>query len=185
MACRRFIPGLLLATGTLWCLIQIPAFSQEKKNQRFKSTIVELTDSAPAEWLLKEAKVGAKMISDRDYTISELPKEMEGGTYLLRTQGDHSKWLDANAVSALKEGTVYAMMRWKYLGKQTIDEPTEVKLEREGWKEVEGEMGTTFPNGEDWRWKAYKKALKKGPVNLQLKTIDWRGRNLAVIFVFK
>ena len=57
------------------------------------------------------------------------------------------------------------------------------KLEKEGWKEVEGDVGVTFPSGEDWQFKAFKKKLKKGAVVLQLKTLNL-GQKM-VVFVFK
>ena len=44
-------------------------------------------------------------------------------------------------------------------------------------------MATTFPDGEDWGWKAIKKAFKKGDVVLPLKTLRWEGR--PILFVFK
>ena len=176
----------LLAWGTVTALLTAcDAQAQEKKDdKRFRSKVVELTDKAPPDWILKEAKVGAPVVSGRDYTISELPDEVKGGTLLLRTNGDeHKSWLKGGTVAALKDGTVYTLVRWRYLGKDVMDEVAFTKLEREGWKEVEGATGTTFPDGEDWRWKAYKKEIKKGDVVLQLKTLTWG--SWAVMFVFK
>jgi hypothetical protein len=86
-------------------------------------------------------------------------------------------------VVALKDATVYAIIRWKYLNKTVIAEDEFKKLEDEGWKPVEGKVGTTFPQGEDWRWKAYKKSIEKGDVDLDLKTLKWDKQ--AVIFIFK
>ena len=55
-------------------------------------------------------------------------------------------------------------------------------LARKGWTEVEGEANTTFPLGEDWQWKVLKKDIEKGDINLQLRTVSFRG---AAVFVFK
>ncbi len=157
---------------------------QEKKDpKRFKSTEIELTDKAPADWILKEASIGTKMVSDKDYTLSEFPDAVKGGTHLLRSSGDHKTWLKTGTLRALKDTTVYALVRWKYLGKEVMDEVALTKFERDGWKEVEGETGTTFPDGEDWRWKTFKKQVKKGDVILQLKTVAWG--EWAVLFIFK
>jgi len=159
--------------------------AQDKKDGKpFRSAVVELTDKAPSDWLLREAKVGNRMVSARDYTISNLPDEVKGGTFLLRTAGDdHKEWLPDRTVRALKDGTVYALVRWKYLGKEVMDEVAVEKLEREGWTEVKGTTSTTFPGGEDWQWRTYKKEIKKGDVVLQLKALKWGG--WAVLFVFQ
>src|SRR5262245_38035664 len=162
-----------------------PAQSKDKKKgeKPFRSSVVALTDKAPGDWLLKEAKVGTKMISDRDYTISALPKEIQGGTLLLRTSADYGKWLPPATLNALKDGSVYALIRWKYLGKEEVGEVAFAKLDREGWMEVDGDVATTFNDGEDWRWKAIKRDFKKGDVILPLKTFNWdKG---ALLFVFK
>jgi hypothetical protein len=182
---NRRQPRLVLVGAALALIgIAAPGIAQEKKDgKRFKSAVVELTDDAPSRWILKEAKVGAPMISDRDYKISDLPDEAIGGTLLLRPAGDFNKWLDTGELRALNDATVYIMIRWKYLGKEVIDEVTRTKLERDGWDEVEGRAGTTCPNEEDWRWKIYSKKIKKGEVILLLKTTSWN--KWPVLYIFK
>ena len=144
---------------------------------------VELTDKA-GNWLLKEAKTGTKMISDRDYLLSELPKEMVGGTYVMRNSSEYGTWLPDAALKAKKEGTVYAIIRLKYLGKETFDELAQQQLKKDGWTAVEGKVATTFPSGEKWEWKAYKKGIKEGIVILQLDNLSW-DKKTGVLFVVK
>jgi hypothetical protein len=144
---------------------------------------VELTDKA-GKWLLEEAKTGTKMISDRDYLLSDMPKEMVGGTYVMRTSGEYATWLPDAALKAKKEGTVYAIIRVKYLGKETFGEPAQQQLEKDGWTAVEGKVATNFPSGEKWEWKAYKKDIKEGTVILQLENLSWDKKS-GVLFVVK
>jgi len=160
-------------------------FGQDKKeSKRFRSSAIELNDKAPADWILKEAKVGTPIVSDRDYTLTKLPDEVKGGTLLLRTSGEDLKtWLKAGSLRALKDTTVYALVRSKYLGKEVMDEVAIAKFERDGWKEVNSETETTVPDGEDWGWKTFKKEIKKGDVILQLKALKWG--DWAVLFVLK
>jgi len=144
---------------------------------------VEFTDKAP-NWLLKEAKAGIKMLSDRDYLVTELPKEIVGGTYVMRDSGEYGTWLPDATLTAKKKSTVYALVRVKYLGKDTFDELAQKRFEKEGWKAVEGKVATTYPAGENWVWKAYKKGINEGPVILQLQNLVWE-RKTAVLFVVK
>ena len=132
---------------------------------------VELTDKAGKGWLAKEAKIGAKISSDRDYLLTELPKEILGGTHVLRTQGELKGWLLAGAVKAKKDGTAYVMIMNKYQGNDQFGEGAQRQLERDGWKEVEGKVGTTSPGNEGWGWKAFKKDVKEGEVTLQLDNL--------------
>jgi hypothetical protein len=183
----RFSPIAIavIAVITLFIRVGKGPGDDKKDSKQFHSTVIELTDKAPSDWLLKEAKAGTKMVSGRDYTLTDLPDEAKGGTLLLRTSSDDDlkSWLKNGTVTALKDGTVCILVRWKYLGKEVIDEVAFTKLEREGWTEVEGTTATTFPSGEDWRWKTYKKDMKKGDVVLQLKTLSWG--QWPVLFVFK
>lgn len=181
----RLVALFVLCAGLVSTSTTNRTMAEDKKDvKRFRSTVVELTDKAPAHWLLKEAKVGAPMVSDRDYTISELPDEVKGGTLLVRDSGDdHHTWLRASNIRALKDTTVYAIVRWKYLRKEVMNEVALTQFERDGWKEISGEAATTFPDGEDWQWKVFEKEIKKGDVILQLKTLKWG--HWAVLYVFK
>jgi hypothetical protein len=154
-----------------------PIRAQDKK--------VTLTDKAGKDWIAKEIKVGATVMSGRDYIFSALPKEIVGATYVLRPAGDETKaWLANQAVKAKKAGVVYALMQTKYLGKDTFGEVDQAKLEKDGWKEVEGKVASTFPAGESWGWKAFKKDVEEGEVILQLDTFKWDNRAL-IVFAFK
>jgi hypothetical protein len=46
--------------------------------------LVKLTPKAPSGWLLKEARVRTNIHSDRNYAFAQLPKEITGGTFLVR-----------------------------------------------------------------------------------------------------
>ncbi|VTS02508.1 unnamed protein product [Gemmata massiliana] len=185
----RLWPTLLTLSAFIALAVQGNAGpAQEKKDaKRFRSSIIDLTDKAPSDWLLKEAKIGEQILSGRDYEFAELPDEIKGGTLLQRPAGaggdDYHQWLPNKSLTALKDGTVYAIILWKCMDKEMVDEVAFTKLEREDWKEVKGATETTFPNGEDWRWKAYKKNIKKGDIILQLKALKWG--KWGVLFVFK
>ena len=150
----------------------------------FRSSVAEFTEQASPEWIFKEAKVGTQLWSDRGYVLAELPPEIVGGSLLLRDSEQKSKeWLKAGTITALKDCTAYALIRWKYLGKEEVGEITFTKLLSEGWDEVDGNLNTSFPGGEDWRWKAFSKKVSQGDVVQPLKSVSWRGH--PVIFVFK
>ncbi len=146
--------------------------------------IVALTPKAPNTWLLKEAKTGGKFLVDRDFTFTELPKAMEGGTVVVRDPESHQTWLTPGTLTAAREGTVYVTFLWKWKGKEKVNEVTLNLLSKEGWSEVKEEVETTFPEGEDWRLKTFKKSLKKGDVNLQLR-IDYLAQKHTDFFHFQ
>jgi hypothetical protein len=174
--------------ATLFSVIAFFASSEGRTQEAKKPSekwmpSVELTDKA-GNWLLKEAKTGTKMLSDRDYLLSEMPKEMVGGTYVMRTSGEYGMWLPDATLKANKEATVYAIIRLNYLGKETFGELAQQQLKKDGWSAVEGKMATTFPAGEKWEWKAFKKDIKAGIVILQLENLSW-DKATGVLFVVK
>jgi hypothetical protein len=149
----------------------------------FRSDIVEFTDKASPNWIFKEAKVGTDVWSDKGYFFSIVPKEMEGGSLVVRGSGQQQQWLPPATITAIQDCSAYVMLRTKYLGKEELGESTFVKLANEGWKEVDEKASVTFPNGENWQWKVFKKAVSKGPIDLSLQTVSW-GRHHA-LFIFK
>ena len=149
----------------------------------FRSDIVELTQKASPNWIFKEAKVGTNVWSDIPYFLTALPAEMIGGSYLLRDSGQQFQWLPADAITALDDCTVYAMIRWKYLGKEEVSDSTFAQLDKEGWAKVEGNANVNFPSGEDWQWTVVKKKVSKGPVVIPLQSVKW-GRH-SVLFALK
>ena len=158
------------------------AHAEDKKPAPWNPA-ADVTAKAPSDWIVKQAKRGAALFSDRDYAFTALPEEVEGGTMVVRDNGTCGDWLAPLTVSARQDCKAYAVVQWKYRGQDLLPESTLVKFGREGWKEVEGEVGTTFPSGEDWRWKVYAKDVKEGEVILQLRTIAWN--RVPVVFVFK
>jgi hypothetical protein len=100
----------------------------------------------------------------------------------MRDSEQAKSWLP-EGLTATGNGSVFAIVRWRYLGKEAVTEVDFAKLEREGWTEVKGPCETTYPAGEDWRWKVLKKDLEEGDVLLQLATLNWGKR--VVLFVFK
>jgi hypothetical protein len=176
---------VLLAIMALLASAKEGTAKQDKKPAEWKPS-VELTDKA-GKWLLKEAKTGTKMVSDRDYVLSELPEEIAGGTYVMRTIDEHKAWLPVSALTAKTDATVYAIIRVEYLGKETLGEVALADLVKDGWKEVDGKVATTFNSGEKWKWSAYKKAIKKGDVILQLDNLNWDKNKpgIGVLYVIK
>jgi cytochrome c len=146
--------------------------------------LIKATDKTPGGWLLKVAQVRTNVFSDRqNYVLAQLPKEIQGGTLLLRDSEQSKSWIEPSKLTATREGTVFAIIRWKYLGKEEADEVFLDKFMKEGWEELKGDVKTTFPAGEDWRWKAFSKKLDEGDVILQLQSLNW-GR-VPVVYVFK
>ncbi|MDZ4688962.1 MAG: FlgO family outer membrane protein [Planctomycetaceae bacterium] len=149
----------------------------------FQSDVVEFTDNARPDAVFKLARVGTQIWSDRGYAITALPKEIGGGALVGRDSEQGKEWLDGGTITALKDCTVYAIMRSRHLGGEEIGDVTIAKFLREGWEEVDGNFNVSFPSGENWKWKIVKKSVSEGDVFLQLDTIKWN--KIAVLFVFK
>jgi hypothetical protein len=164
------------------CIVQ-STFGQEKKD----NPIVETTDKA-GKWSLSSANVGTKILSDKTYTISDLPKEMEGGTLVCRSSGEFNKWLPASSLKSKVDVTAYAMIRVKILGKGTkrvFSDMSMKNLAEDGWMEIDGKVGTTFPSAEGWEWKAFKKDVDAGDIVLKLNKLGWEKNGTTVVFIFK
>jgi hypothetical protein len=146
---------------------------------------VALTGKAPNSWSLDPAKVDTRILADRDYKLTVVPREVNGAALLVRPAADHAHWLAPGMLTATKDCTVYAIIRTHYVGKKDVFGPQAIKqLEMDGWIAVDGEVGTTSPGNEKWEWAAWSKEVKKGDVDLTLKTLKWNART-AVLFVFK
>ena len=155
--------------------------SPTTKQRAFKSTVLELTEKSPPNWIFKEAKVGALLHQGRDYSFTALPKEIVGGTMIWRE--GLAGWLDPATVRALKDCSVYALLRTREHGKEQLGEVMLTKFIREGWEEVNGAVKTSVDGSFDTRWIALRRDVPAGDVILQLDTIDF-GMG-AAIFVFQ
>jgi hypothetical protein len=145
-------------------------------------SIVTLPTPAPGGWGFRAAKAGVRLWSDRDYALTALPKEVEGGALLQRGVGDGKAWLPSGKLTVTRDGAAYAIVRWKYMGKVQVDEAAFQKLGEEGWSGVKGKAATTFPAGEAWEWRVIKKEIKAGDELGVLKGLTW---SQPVLFVFK
>lgn len=172
----KWVP--LLAFG----VVTAGAYAQDDQPKAHRSAVVALGEKAGNDWNLVEAKKGTKILNDRDYKWTELPRPLVGGTLVQRNSEDVKGWLPADGVTATANGTVYAVVRWKYLGKVVLDAPMLGKLADDGWMEVKGTVGTTFPEGEDWRWMVLSRKVTKGDFAFPLTTVPWNRQ--AVVFVF-
>jgi len=150
----------------------------------FRSAVIDLTLESSPEWFIKPAIVGQSIQTDRPYALMQIPREVAGGTLIVRPVDDCKDWLDYRSVFMRKRGSVFTCVRWSYLGRVQFDEVAVAKLLQEGWAEVDGELRTTFPSGEDWKWKVFRKEVDEGIVTLQLNTLKWPKDN-PVLFVFK
>ena len=162
---------------------EAPAQEKDKKSKWVPT--VELGKNAGSVWLLKEAQPGVKIMSDRDYIIADLPEDTVGGTFLMRSSPELGKWLPTGAVTAKAKGTIYAIVLVSQYGKEKFSEVAQSQFEKDGWKPIDEKTGTTFPSGEKWEWKAYKKEMKKGDQILQLDTLSWDKHGSAVLYIFK
>ena len=117
-----------------------------------------------AGWSLKEIHTGIYVFPDRGYKITDVPKELAGGTMLVRNSTESKHWLRPGAVSAGADGDVFLLVRYRWLGNEEIDSETFAKFIAEGWDEVKCTFGTTFPAGEDWQWRVIRKGVKKGEI---------------------
>ncbi len=161
---------------------------QDKKDKAKKAVgpAVEATDKAGKKWTVWQARTGLKKIlADKTYALSALPKEMVGSTFLSRESPELGKWLPDGSLRTKTALTVYAMVQTKARGGVTFSEERQAALVKEGWKEVEGKIGTTFPTGEGWEWKAYKVDVDEGDIFLQLKDLSWDKHGAAELFFFK
>jgi mono/diheme cytochrome c family protein len=161
-----------------------PNADKKKANTpvRFRSTVVELTDKAHHHWGLPEVKVGIRVWSDKEYVITKLPAEMAGATFLSRDTGFIKDWLAIGTVKALRDCTVYAIVRAEALNKVDVGDAVFAAFDRDGWTEVVEPFETTFNAGENWVWRTVKRNIKPGDVVLPLRNINFRS---PVLFAFK
>jgi hypothetical protein len=76
------------------------------------------------------------------------------------------------------------MIRAKSNNRDVVPEATLKKIEDDGWKVVDGELGTSSSNNEKATWVIYRKDFKAGDLDVSLKTIKWTTRT-PVLFAFK
>jgi len=143
---------------------------------------VRLSVPVPRGWQLLPAQQGVKLWEDQFLEFTQVPKELMGGQLVLRNVADAKAWLAPERVAILRDCTVYAIVRTKYLGKVTVPASILRQLGRDGWIEVEEPVKSSFPPGEDWGWRVLKRTVRKGDDFPEL-----RGLILGqpVVFVFK
>ncbi len=158
---------------------------QDKKDKKGPTAVVESTEKSGKKWSVWQAKTGLKIVVDKDYVLSAVPKEMVGSTFLTRESPELGKWLLDGSLKAKGDLTAYAMIMTKARGKEQFGEDRQKALIKEGWSEVDGKVGTTFPSGEAWEWKAFKKSVDDGEIYLQLKDLSWDKHGAPVLFFSK
>ena len=173
----------LITAATTQSLGQDEKDKKGKKDKPLTLLVIEATEKA-TKWGVSDAKVGIKIYTDRDYVLAALPKEMVGGTFVTRGSGELREWLPSGTLKAKMAVTAYAIVLVKYLGKDKFDEEKQKLFVKEGWKEVEGKVRTTFPTGEGWEWKAYKMDVDEGDIFLQLKDLSWDKHGTNVLYLF-
>ena len=171
-----FVGFVLLVTAAT-----TESLGQDKKAPA--GLVVETTEKA-GKWVASQAKIGTRIYTDRDYVLVALPKEMVGGTFVTRSSGDQKTWLPDGALKAKLDVTAYAIVMVKYLGKDKFDGERQKLFVKDGWKEVDGKVRTTFPTGEGWEWKAYKMDADEGDIFLQLKDSSWDKHGTNVLYLF-
>ncbi|HEX4610952.1 MAG TPA: hypothetical protein VH092_22370 [Urbifossiella sp.] len=160
--------------------------AQDKKKAPAKvDPAIKAGEKVGPTWQIREARLGVKILADKDYVFAALPKEVAGGTFLLRSSPELGKWLTPGAVEMKADGHVYAVVLVSQFGKDKFPELHQQQFEKDGWKALADKVGTTFPSGEGWVWKAYKKEQPAGPVFLQLDTLSWDKHGTAVLYIFK
>ena len=121
-------------------------------------------------------------LSDRDYLMSKLPKEMLNGHLLVRDSGQVNDWLPAAAISVEKPCKAYVAIMVKYLDEQRISANQLDAFVADGWTLVKEPFAVA--TGERWEWRVLSIPIEKGPVALKLPPAIRRFRTQAV-FVFK
>ena len=177
--------ALAAGLGLLLTAAAPPAPGQAKKGKKGPvGPAVEMTNKA-GKWGVWLIHPGLKILTDRDYLVTTVPKEMIGATFLTRTSGEYGQWLPAGALTAKTPVTAYAVVRTKYIGKDTFDQDKQQKLMKDGWEAVQGFVWTTSPGKEGWEWKAFKTDVEAGEVSLPLTNMSWEKHGTAVLFLFK
>ncbi len=143
--------------------------------------LVSMPDGNVEGWTIRPAALQTPILVDRDYMIGKLPKELVGGTLLLRGSLDSRGWLPPRKLTVSQDCTAFAVVMWKYNGEVKVSEAQFEKLAKEGWTAVDGGFETTTPPREVWRWKVLRKPIKKGEVNLAIDVVV----NATVLFIFK
>jgi hypothetical protein len=157
-----------------------PAGETEGKEEKAQRNPVEIKNQKSL-WSFATAEAGAAFLSDRDYAITRLPKEMQGAALLLRTKEESkSAVIPIDQLTAREDCTLYAAILWRYNGKEEVSALDFKRLAAAEWKEVNDAFTTTEPGNETWEWKVVAKPVAKGFVYVNLKVSA-----ATTIFCFK
>ena len=117
------------------------------------------------------AKVGVKLLSDRNYSYLTLPQEMDGALLLYRSSEECRDWLEPGKVNANRPGWVYVAALASQTVRKTrlVTDVTDTQFDafkRAGWVDVAGDFRTTTVNGETFNWRVMKRRIERGKVNV-------------------
>lgn len=129
----------------------------------------------------------SKVFVDRDYVFQKIPSELLGSSYIVRREDQSKSWLKKSGGSAWItlefDAIVYAIFRWKYLGKTEVDSSACSLFIKDGWELVSDTLETTYSMGEQWDWKIFRKKYQKGYCLTSPPIIEWK--DVPIIFAFK
>jgi hypothetical protein len=132
-----------------------------------------------------ELGVGLAYLTDRDYKIAKLPKEMVGAHVLVHDTG-HGGWLPAGQAKMAKDAHLYVAVWTKAYGETRVSDNQLRAFEEDGWTLLKEPFVTTFPPGEGWEWKVLRKPVAAGQDNFPLPELIRNGRfDTQLIFAFK
>ena len=144
---------------------------------------VRLAGDAPRNWRLVPARRGAQIWTDDTYALRLVPRDLNGSNLLVRGKGTALEWLPPG-LTAVRPVTVFAVVRWKYLGATLVDDLMVEEFEQDGWKKLRFPLQTTTRSGENWGWMVLETEVPEGDILLTLESVQWDER-IPVLFFFK
>jgi hypothetical protein len=113
--------------------------------------------SANKKHVVARVAPGTKILQNRDYVITLLPLEFEGGYLIQRNaREDDSAWLDFSELTATADSTVYMVVRGT--------------VQAQGWEKAAIVFETSCPKGEEWKWSVYSRAFSQSIKSPQIQS---------------
>ncbi|MAG92679.1 MAG: hypothetical protein CMJ48_02860 [Planctomycetaceae bacterium] len=122
-------------------------------------------------WRLAQAGAGIPYLIDRTHVLARVPKDIAGGSLLVRPARDARAWLAPDRLKALRDGKVFVALLVRFNGQIAVPRQTLRKLKSAGWKaEAKGfQAQKRLLDAEVWEWQLFSHKVSKGPLDLSME----------------
>jgi len=157
----------LMARAGYWYAKAKPGLSRiakEKASRRMQESkqddiVLDVKLDAKSGWRLVKAEKGTEIQTDRKYSITSLPKELEGATLIQTPNTSQQRWIDNKSVSLSGASVAYVAVMWSYNGRVSVTGEEFKNFKKDGWQLLKEPFSTTTASTQEvWRLKVLKPA---------------------------